>query len=93
MHLKIAKEHLEKANPSMWDGTGSMPYDFRPGIFTYPMDNLMEINISFVLDDEDGWLHYCELREKETGQVLGTLHGYGIDSVQNLADTIECCGM
>ena len=34
------------------------------------------------------WCHYCELRDKETGELLQPISGYGIDSPMNLADSI-----
>lgn len=56
---------------------------------TYPIDQGTELDISFEYEESDGWLHLCELREKASGDLLAMLHGYGIDSVPNLADTIE----
>ena len=87
----IAKEHLEKANPSMWDGDGPMPSDFQQNVFTYSIDDLKEISINFALDANAGWLHCCKLREKDTSKTLYAISGYGIDSIEDLADTIGCC--
>ena len=33
--------------------------------------------------------HCCEIVDKESGLMTEMLHGYGIDSYLNLADTIE----
>ena len=71
----------------MWDGTGERPPGFDTRIRTYPIDGRTELDVSFDLEP-DGWNHYCELRETGTGELLGALHGYGVDSVQNLIDTI-----
>lgn len=92
--FEIANEHLQKANPSLWDGQGEAPADFDSRIATYPIDDEAELDISLERDEEDGWLHLCELRDRATEEMLDIMHGYGIDSPQNLADTIEdiCAG-
>jgi hypothetical protein len=92
---KIAEDFLSKANPTNWNGVGRRPKNFSTGIVTYNIDSINgnELDSSFEYLDEDesdipGWTHYCELRDKETGDLMIPLHGYGIDSVQNLVDTI-----
>lgn len=88
---KIAKDYLSKMNPSNWNGIGKMPKDFNTKIATYDIKskNENELDISFEYDDEEKcWTHYCELRDKATGELMIPLHGYGIDSVNNLVDTI-----
>ena len=87
--MTIAQEHLKKMNPSLWDGTGKQPKDFNPIICTYSIDNDSELDISFEKDDQDGWIHLCELRNKESEELLDVLSGYGINTEQNLADTIN----
>ena len=87
--ISIAQEHIQQANPSLWNGLSEQPIDFDSRIITYPIDGDTELDISFEYEKEDGWLHFCELRDKQTGKLLDFLHGYGIDSPQNLADTIE----
>lgn len=92
--IEIAEKHLQKANPSLWDGQNEAPADFDSRIATYPIDNEIELDISFEYDEEDGWLHLCELRDFTSEEILSIMHGYGINSPQNLADTIEdiCAG-
>ena len=87
--IEIAKAHLTCANPSSWDGIGDPPSDFDSRIATYRINAYMELDISFEQNRDDGWLHCCELRDAATGDLLEILHGYGINSPQNLADTIE----
>ena len=87
--IEIAEKHLKTSNPSMWGGDGDQPSGFDTRIITYPIDQGTELDISFEYEESDGWLHLCELREKASGDLLAMLHGYGIDSVPNLADTIE----
>lgn len=93
---KIACEYLSWANPGNWDGNGKAPDDFKPQICTYDIQsvNNNELDISCEYDEETGcWEHYCELRDKDSGDLMIPLHGYGINSVNNLADTIMdvCC--
>lgn len=87
--MAIAQEHLQEMNPSSWDGIGVQPGDFNPVICTYPVDGVSELDISFGKDGQDGWGHLCELRDKGTGGLIETMSGYGINSPQNLADTIS----
>lgn len=87
--IEIAKAHLAYANPSSWDGTGNPPADFDSRIRTYRINACTELDISFEQERGDGWLHCCELRDTTTDDLLEILHGYGVDSPQNLADTIE----
>lgn len=93
---RIAAEHLKRMNPTNWNGKGKTPKEFDTRICTYDIDSINnnELDISFEYLDEDendamfGWTHYCELRKKETGDLMIPLHGYGIDSLENLTDTI-----
>ena len=93
---KIAEDFLSKANPTNWDGVGEQPKELDTRIITYDIDskNDNELDISFeyldkdAFPDDSGWTHYCELRDKETGDLMIPLHGYGINSVQNLVYTI-----
>ena len=90
--MSIAQAHIQKMNPSLWDGTGNRSAEFDSRIVTYHIDRDTELDISFERENEDGWLHLCELRDKHTGELLEMLHGYGIDSPLNLEETIaEIC--
>lgn len=92
---KIAEDFLSRMNPTNWGGTGRRPKKFDTRIVTYDIDSVNgnELDISFEYlnnneGDNSGWTHYCELRDRATGDLIIPLHGYGIDSVQNLIDTI-----
>ena len=75
---KIAEDFLSKANPTNWDGVGEQPKELDTRIITYDIDskNDNELDISFEYLDKDafpddpGWTHYCELRDKETGNLM-----------------------
>lgn len=87
---RIAKDFMCRMNPTNWNGKGKRPNSFDTRIVTYDIDSINgnELDISFDYLDEDGWTHYCELRDKESGELIIPLHGYGINSLQNLIDTI-----
>lgn len=93
---KIAEDYLKTSNPTNWNGIGCRPKNFSPLIKTYDIDSIngneLDISFEFFKKEEDdpfsGWTHYCELRDIKSGDVVIPLHGYGIDSVQNLVDTI-----
>lgn len=86
--LKIAETFLCEMNPVNWDGQGNVPVGVDTRIMTFPLTEDIELDISFELDVQDGWVHYCELRDKFNGDLIDCLSGYGVDSPQNLADTI-----
>lgn len=87
---KIANDFLKKMNPTNWNGKGRRPKSFDTRIVTYDINSINgnELDISFDYLEEDGWTHCCELRNHETGELMIILHGYGVDSLQNLVDTI-----
>lgn len=91
----IAKEFIGEMNPDLWDGIGEKPDNLDTRIVTYDInsENNNELDISLELEDnpETGkkeWTHCCELRDKDNGELMEMQHGYGIDSVPNLTDTI-----
>jgi hypothetical protein len=89
--IKIAEDFLIKMNPNNWNGKGRKPKSCDTRIITYNIDSKYgnELDISFDYDKEEKcWTHYCELRDKETKELMIPLHGYGVDSVSNLTDTI-----
>lgn len=88
---KIAEDFIKTMNPTNWDGAGDKPDDFNILIKTYDTKNPdMQLDVSFDYDTEDEeWCHYCELRDKESGDLIVPVHGYGVDSIFNLRDTIE----
>ena len=95
--FEIAKDHLEKANPSLWDGQGKRPDDFDIRIGTYPLDENTEVDVSFEYDEsgnELGWMHLCELRDRGDGGLLNIVSDTGINSIQSIAASIDAvyCG-
>lgn len=85
--MEIAEEHLRQMNPSLWNGEGNPPEDFDSRIASYNVGELEVLDVSF--ENIDGkWMHYCELRDCESEDLLEDAHGDGVNSIQNLADTI-----
>lgn len=96
---KIAENFIKEMNPNMWNGVGEKPSSFDTRIATYNINsrNNNELGISFELEEnpdtlEMEWTHYCELRDKSSRELVECLHGYGIDSIHNLTDTIISYG-
>lgn len=92
---RIAKEFLNETNPDMWNGKDGKPDNFDTRIFTYDIqsanNNELDISLEYEENPETGkkeWTHCCELRDKGNGDLIEIQHGYGIDSVLNLTDTI-----
>ena len=89
----IAKNFISKMNPTWWNGEGYPPEQFNSCICTYDFGSpWVELDISFdYVQNECGdleWEHYCEIVDKDNAELCVPLHGYGINSYLNLADTI-----
>ena len=85
---EIAETFLDEANSGRWDGKGDCVTDFDTCIRMYEIGSEYEVlNIHFERIDGE-WLHVCELIDIKTGECSAILSGYGIDSVENLTDTI-----
>ena len=85
--LEIAAEHIRRINPSMWDGNGEPPADFVNHRITYSVNRFTELDVSFEQDNH-GWRHCCKLRDTLTNNIVAIQYGPGIDSPQQLANTI-----
>lgn len=94
---KTAKDFLNRANPTNWDGSGKKPEEFNcTKYFTYDFGSpYVDLDISFNYYEEDNeWLHCCEIVNREPSsssdfvECCEVLSGYGIDSYLNLTDTI-----
>lgn len=86
----IASEFIKEMNPDNWDGIGERPDTFNLKIKTFDIgiDGII-LDISFDYDVEDReWTHYCEVRDKSSGELMTPMHGYGVNDIQNLTTTI-----
>lgn len=91
---EIAKAFLHEMNPTNWNGQGGMParFDARTLEFITDMpDVLLDISFEFCMEDNSTfqWEHCCELVQESSDTIIERVYGYGIDSVQNLTDTIN----
>lgn len=93
--IEIANAFIHEMNPSHWDGTGKTPSDFDCGELTFQTDNpnvFIVIKFGLYFDDygyDREWGHSCILVDGKQDVTIDCYHGYGIDSPQNIADTIE----
>lgn len=90
--VEIATEVLHYMNPAMWNGFGEKPESLDTRTYEVPLkDNLSLEIVLCPSDDGDGWMHYVDV--VCGGDSIACESGYGIDSVNNLADTILdlCC--
>lgn len=86
--LDIANEFLVTMNPDMWDGNGDEPATFDQRVWSKELSKEVRLDISFEYDNEDGWCTVCELVDVASNEMFDIMSSYGIDSPQNLADTI-----
>lgn len=91
---EIAKAFLHEMNSTNWNGQGGMPagFDARTLEFITDMpDVLLDISFEFCMEDNSTfqWEHCCELVQESSDTIIERVYGYGIDSVQNLTDTIN----
>lgn len=87
---EIAENFLSKMNPDMWNGDGLPPTNLDTRVVSYDIGsrNGNRLDISMMLDSVGGWCHCCELVDEEMNELIIPLTGYGIDSVNNLVNTI-----
>lgn len=85
---KIVKDFFNQMNPEMWSGNGNRPTSFDDRAWQYPLTNEVNLEITFVNNEEDGWCHYCDLVYESDNSSFDMLSEYGIDSVQNVIDTV-----
>ena len=91
---EIARMFLYEMNPVNWDGQGERPagVDTRTMSFSTDLPDVrLEISLDLVREDDGSfqWEHYCELVQESSNTMIECAHGYGINSTQNLADTIS----
>ena len=91
---EIAKAFLYEMNPANWDGQGEMSagFDTRTMEFITDIpDVLLDISFELCMEDDGTfwWEHCCELVQESSDTIIERVYGYGINSVQNLTDTIS----
>lgn len=91
---EIAKAFLHEMNPTNWNGQGEMPAGFDTRILEFITDMpdvLLNISFKFCMEDDSTfqWENCCELVQESSDTIIERVYGYGINSVQNLTDTIQ----
>lgn len=85
---KIVTDFFSDMNPDMWDGNGNKPESFDERAWQYQLTDGVTLEITFANDEVDGWRHYCDLVFTSDNSSFDMLSGYGIDSPQNIIDTV-----
>lgn len=86
--IRIVCNFFKDMNSEYWDGIGNKPESFIEGVWEYPLNKEVHLEIVFVYDDIDGWHHCCDLVDNNSNDSIEMLSGYGIDSSLNLVDTV-----
>lgn len=84
----IVNDFFADMNPSLWNGSTSMPKSFDNRAWQYPLTDDVNLEITFVYNEEDGWCHYCDLVYQSDDSSFDMLSGHGIDSILNVTDTV-----
>ena len=63
---KIVTDFLSDMNPDMWDGNGNKPESFDERAWQYPLTDSVNLEITFVNDEVDGWHHCCDLVDRKS---------------------------
>lgn len=85
---EIAEEFVKIHNPNNWNGIGEPNKDFSEELEVYDIfkDDVYMVILFEMYEGE--WLHFVKLYRKSDDQLIDGYHGYGVDSSQNLEDTI-----
>lgn len=65
-----------------------MPKSFDDRAWQYPLTDDVNLEITFVNTEEEGWCHYCDLVYQSDDSSFDMLREYGIDSILNVTDTV-----
>lgn len=84
----IVNDFFADMNPSLWNGSTSMLKSFDDRAWQYPLTDDVNLEITFVNTEEEGWCHYCDLVYQSDDSSFDMLREYGIDSILNVTDTV-----
>lgn len=87
---KIAEKYIKQYNPNMWDGNGDIDDKFSSEIKTYDISSNIYMTIQFEIDRDENseWAHEVKLYIKEDDEMIDGYFGYGVNSIENMTDTI-----
>ena len=86
--MNIAYDFIKNMNPSFWDGNGNKPDSFKDYSRQYSLTIGINLEITFVYDELDGWHHCCDLVYESDNSSFDLLSGDRIDSIINITNTI-----
>ena len=86
----IAENFIKTYNPNMWDGNGKQDDLFSADLKVINVTDKIYMVILFDIDADEGgkWAHEVKLYERGSDELIDAYFGYGIDSVENMTDTI-----
>lgn len=84
----IANDFFKDMNPDFWNGNGKKPTSFDERIWEYELSEYDWLDISMYCNEDDEWVHCCEIVDKSSDTMTEMLTGCRIDSILNLVDTI-----
>ncbi|MBO5969888.1 MAG: hypothetical protein J6S14_15480 [Clostridia bacterium] len=92
---EIAVAFFSQMNPEFWNGVGEKPPTLDERVWECPLSEYARLDISLYYDVIDNlWCHCCEIVEEQSNDMIEMATGYGIDSIENLIDTIcFICGI
>lgn len=85
---RIVNDFFNDMNPILWNGEGNKPESFDERPWECKIVDGINLEITFANDEVDGWHHYCDLVFTSDNSSFDMLSGYGIDSPQNIIDTV-----
>ena len=86
--IVIAHDFIENMNPDLWDGVGKKPDSFKDYPWQCSLNENVNLEITFVYNEIDGWHHCCDLVSKSNNESFDMLSGNSINSVIDLTNTI-----
>lgn len=86
--IVTAYSFIKDMNPDFWDGNGKKPGSFKDYPWQCSLNEDVNLEITFVYNEIDGWHHCCDLVSKSNNESFNMLSGNSIKSVIDLANTI-----
>lgn len=86
--IVIAHDFIENMNPDFWNGVGNKPKSFKDYSQQRSLTKNVNLEITFVYNEADGWHHCCDLVNKSDNSSFDMLSGNSINSVVDLTNTI-----
>lgn len=86
--IVIAHDFIENMNPDLWNGIGNKQKSFKDYSQQHSLTKNVNLEITFVYNEVDGWHHCCDLVNKSDNSSFDMLSGNSINSVVDLTNTI-----